>query len=429
MSAARTISALLLCAMLLACDGTTAVELVQLDPAPETAPAGSTITLGFRVDDGGKTVSGVAVHAEVERGGGQVSPPDAVTAASADLGFAWTLGPAPVANRLRVEAGDSVITAEVRATLDEPLTPEAFGDVNAFLATQGIEGSTEDLAFSPDGTRLVLGVPGGLVALDAAGNASMLPTSGDELGWPLGIAYDQQGNLWAADAGKLTLIKIAPDGAVTTVLTEASSGPFEGPNYVGLGPDGLVYVSDPCIGELLQVDPETATINDTLVFDLETEGGPNGFAFDAEGVLYLVTENTVLLCGNSKPAFDEEIGGLFRVTVSGEGFGELQTVAANVGLFGDGVAFDAEDNLYAIFDRQENLALSESTVFVLPAGADELVPFLSVSDHVLANLAFGTGAFGETTLYIALLAVAAFTPPEARGVERFEVGITGLPLQ
>lgn len=68
------------------------------------------------------------------------------------------------------------------------------------------------------------------------------------------------------------------------------------------------------------------------------------------------------------------------------------------------------------------------TVWVLPAGDSELVRFLSVSDHLLANLAFGQGEYGATAMYIALLTIVPLTPADARGVERFEVGIGGLPL-
>jgi hypothetical protein len=98
-----------------------------------------------------------------------------------------------------------------------------------------------------------------------------------------------------------------------------------------------------------------------------------------------------------------------------------------MGLFGDGVAFDAEGNLYVIFDTQVDLALEESAVWVLPAGDIELYKFLSAGDVVFANLAFGRGAFGEETMYIALLAIDAFNLP-VRGVNRIEIGIAGLPL-
>jgi sugar lactone lactonase YvrE len=165
-----------------------------------------------------------------------------------------------------------------------------------------------------------------------------------------------------------------------------------------------------------------------LTFDLPTEGGPNGFAFDASGEnLYVATENTRLFCPHENVELTAEIAGLFVVEVSDTGFGARAAVATNVGLFGDGVAFDAEGNLYVIFDTQMNLMLAESAVWILPAGETELVKFLSVPDRVLANLAFGQGEFEDETLYISLLAIPVLGLPE-RGVERIEVGIPGLPV-
>ncbi len=67
-------------------------------------------------------------------------------------------------------------------------------------------------------------------------------------------------------------------------------------------------------------------------------------------------------------------------------------------------------------------------MFVLPEGETELVPFISVSDYVMANIAFGQGNFDHGDLYIATLAVPGFTLPETRGVRRFNVGIAGQPL-
>jgi hypothetical protein len=114
--------------------------------------------------------------------------------------------------------------------------------------------------------------------------------------------------------------------------------------------------------------------------------------------------------------------------VSESGFGPRTTVLSNFGLFGDGVAIDVEGNVYVIFDKQENFALSESAIWVLPAGETTAVKFVSVPNYVLANLAFGVGDFGSTTLYISRLAVPPFTAPETRGIERIEVGIPGLPV-
>jgi sugar lactone lactonase YvrE len=216
---------------------------------------------------------------------------------------------------------------------------------------------------------------------------------------------------------------------VRTALTSDGNRPLQSPNYVALDARGRIYLSDPCLGVLLRYDPAADMVDATADFDLPAEGGPNGLAFDAEGRrLYVATENTGLLCLHTFVPLTEEIAGLFAFDVSEAGFGARETVLARFALFGDGVAFDVEGNLYVIFDTQANFMLEESAVWVLPAGESEPAKFVAASNHVLANLAFGTGAFGETTLYIARLAVPPFTAPETRGAERIPVGIRGLAV-
>jgi sugar lactone lactonase YvrE len=402
--------------------------LVKLNEPPESAPAGRELAepLRVRVTDGaGGGLENVEVEFAVPLGGGTVEPQRIRTAADGSASVRWTLGVVPVANRLRADVSDRSVRFNTRATLDAPYVPEPFANVNEFMNEQGIGGSTEDLAFAAD--RVVLGVPGGLLQVDPQGVTSAIPLTGDPLVNPLGVAFDQQDNLWVADSQGHALRRVSPSGVVTTVLTDDGSQPLRQPNYVGVDVAGRVYLSDPCLGELLRYDPAAGAVDAILTFDLPNEGGPNGFAFDEAGErLYIATENTSLFCQDPTVGLTDPIAGLFSVAVSDAGFGERQDIVTRFALFGDGVAFDREGNLYAIFDTQANFMLEESAVWVLTAGATALEKLLSVNDHVLANLAFGRGEFGNTTLYIALLAVPPFTPPEARGLERFATGIRGL---
>lgn len=404
--------------------------LTKVGSEPSSGTAGEPLTepLVVQVTDDGAPRAGTEVVFAIEAGGGSVEPLSALTDDDGQASAVWTLGVAPVANRLSASIEDDSLLFETRATLDAPLVPEPFGNVNGFMTAQGIVGSTEDLAF--DGSsRLVLGVPGGLLAVDPAGTTSALALNGDPLDLPLGVAFDRRGNLWVADSLGAALRRVSPTGKVTTALTDDGAQPLIGPNYVAIDRDGRVYLSDPCLGKLIRFDPASGVVDSVLTFDLVSQGGPNGFAFDSSGTrLFIATENTGLLCGHAFVGLIDEIAGLFAVDVSAAGFGRLETVAPNVALFGDGVAFDAEGNLYAIFDTEMNLMLEESAVWVLPAGDTELVKFLAVSDRIFANLAFGQGDFDDGTLYIALLALPPFTSAEARGLERFDIGIPGLPV-
>ncbi len=401
--------------------------MVETQP-PAEAPAGEALSLTFQASTPSGPAGGLQLDVTVDRGGG-AAPMTVDTDAEGRATLEWTLGVAPVLNRLQVEVGPARAAVEVTATLAEPLTTAPFGDVNGWLESEGLMGSTEDLAFADD--ALVVGIPGGLLRLDAEGTATRIDLNGAEVMEPLGVAFDHAGNLWVADPGTPGLLKVTPEGEVSVALTDDGEGnALVGPNYVAVGMDGKVYLSDPCAGVLVRFDQTQDEVDARLPFDVGTQGGPNGFAFDRAGDLWVVTENTVLLCQQTGVAeLEAPLATLFRVPVDRDGFGEREVIADALGVFGDGVAFDAEDNLYVIVDRTANLMLAESAVWVRPAEGGDLRK-LAVADEgkVYANLAFGNGTFGPTTLYVSLLAVPPFTPRTARGVERVEVGIPGLPL-
>ncbi len=280
-------------------------------------------------------------------------------------------------------------------------------------------------------TSTVADLDGALIEMNPAGEASLADLQGDALVAPLGVAVDREGVLWVADPrGEESgaLLRVATDGTVETVITSDGENDLIGPNYVAIGRDDKVYVSDPCLGAIVRYDPSAGAVDAVVTTDVASEGGANGLAFDASGEnLYFATESIALLCTRFDLPLTDPVAGLFRVAVGEDGFGAVESLAERRGLFGDGLAFDVEDNLYVIFDTEADTALEESAVWVLPAGEDELVKFLATGDRVYANLAWGRGDFGEETLYISLLAVDLFTLP-LRGVERIDLGIGGLPL-
>lgn len=386
------------------------VDPFTVTPAPPaSAPAGSVVRF---------TVSGdAAVDVRVARGGGRIEAgPD---------GYAWTLGVAPVDNALRLETprgtADEIV---VRATLDAPYRAEPFGDVHAFLEAEEHTGSTEDLTFTAAG--LLMGAPEGLLHVAPDGTTSRFLQS-DDLSRVWGFAAGPGGILWAVDAGNGRMVRILGDGSVEQALTTDGMVPLAGANYVAVDREGRVYLSDPCLGEIIRLDPAT---DDIAVhrFDLLTEGGPNGMALSPDGTsMYVATENTGLLCGHRQVPLQDPIAGVFAFDL--DDFGTHRPVAERIGLFGDGLAFDVEGNLYVVVDREENFQLTQSAVVVIPAGESTPVDFVVADERqIFANVAFGTGEYGEGTLYIALLAIAGFSDADSRGLERFEVGIAGLPL-
>lgn len=393
--------------------------------APTAALAGQTIDVPFVIATPDGPAAGLQVEGEIEFGGGTAEA--GLSDAEGRGVIRWTLGPSPVSQSLRVHVGPAQQTITLLAGQADPVPTSArFGDVPGWLMAEGVGGTTEDLAFTPEG--LVLGVQGGLIRLDAEGAIERMALTGEALERPLGIARDLEGNLWIADGGRNALMKVAPDGTVSEALVDDGEQPLAGPNYVAVGPDGKVYLSDPCLARLIRFDPATGQVDATLLFDEATEGGPNGFAFRGD-TLWIVTENTVLTCGHAGvAAVDAPVAGLFRVPVSDAGFGARETVAEALGVFGDGLALDEAGNVYVILDQVANLQLAESAVWVLPTGETSLRKVLVADGVLYANLAFGQGAFGPEQLYISLLSVPPFAGAASRGVERAPVGFAGWPL-
>ena len=393
---------------------------------PATAPAGEVLSVAVDLLLDGAGVAEADIDATVLAGGGAAAA--VVTDSLGHASVAWTLGVVPVDQRLRLSSPELSVDleVEVRAARDAPLASEPFGDVAGFLAAAGIDASTEDLVFLDDQVRL--GAPGGMLALTPTADIAWVSLTGEPVlrGW--GIAADEMGTIWLVDADAQSLLSVSVDGEVTVVLTDDDGQPFEGLNDVEVGPDGKVYATDPCLGRLIRLDPATGVIDATHDFDLATEGGPNGMAWGQDGRLYVTTENTLILCPSSPvEEFDEPLASIYVLDATEAGFGPHEVVAEGVGTFGDGITFDEEGNLYAIFDTVDGLALGQSAVFVLPGGEGPPEVLVEADDVVYANLAFGHGEFGDTTLYLALLQVPVFTPDTSRGLQRVELGVRGAP--
>lgn len=385
------------------------------------------VALEARWSDGAAAV-GVSFDLEVVGGGG-VTPARVTTDGAGVARFSWTLGALPIANR--VEATGELGAAAIEVVVDPAASIESapFGAVEAFIAARASDGSTEDLAFSPGGALVMAhgGAGAGLFEVGADGAVSALETRGEALVNPLGLAFDRGGALYVADGGNRAVMKVV-GGVVSRLADRDGVEAFLMPNDVAVGPDGTVYLSDTCTGKVYAVHPQSGEILARIAFDPATEGGPNGVVVGPDGALWMTSENTALFCGHDSVALTASVAGLFRIPLGGDaGFGPKEVVASAVGVFGDGLAFDAHDNLYAIFDTVSGLALDESIVFVRPAGGGPLVRAWAARGKVYANLAFGRGAFGASTIYLAMLRVA-LVPGSPRGLERVEVGVEGAPL-
>lgn len=338
--------------------------------------------------------------------------------------------PLIVLSSLWFGCGDAATEPDFVLPVEGELTPVAVGELDPFLTTHEVVGSTEDLAFDPrpGGRGLVMGADGRLFAVAPSGSATMIETTGEALSRVLGMAFDQDGQLYVADPGRKALMRVEVDGEVVMVADRDGSEPFESPNDVTVGPDGAVFLSDTCTGKFYALSAD-GVVRDRVSFDPTVDGGPNGVVVGPDGALWVTTENTALFCGDEVGIVDS-LGGLYRIPVRGDGtFGPVEAVARGVGVFGDGLVFDRLGNLYVIFDTVKDFALDETVVFALPADGGELVRVMSARGKVWANLAFPPAAsgadYGTTTMYLSRLAVPPFVPIETRGLDRVEFGIGG----
>ncbi len=75
------------------------------------------------------------------------------------------------------------------------------------------------------------------------GNGSQLSVFADVGGRPLGLEFDDQGNLYAANA-PLGLQKISPDGSIETLVSEVDGEKISYADDVAVAADGRVFFSD-----------------------------------------------------------------------------------------------------------------------------------------------------------------------------------------
>lgn len=401
--------------LLAACGDDPAGPYVITATAPATAEAGAVVPVAIVVTRDGARAGNGQVTFDDAGGGGVVESQDLIKDGAATVN--WTMGRLPITNTLDImfEGASTSITVDVTTAALPPVAP--YADVEAFLGANDVTGSTEDLAFGPRG-QLVMGVPGHLI--EVGETTSMIATTGVALQRPLGLAYDQGGALWIAD-GDADALLVLEGAAVREVASADGDEPFESPNDVAVGTDGRIYLSDTCTGKVYAIDPSTGAVIDRISFDFVTEGGPNGLVVSEDNELWITTENTVLFCGDSGVDVTAPVAGLFRVPLTATGFGQRTSVATEVGVFGDGLAFDALGNLYVIFDTAKDFALDETIVYVLPAGATALRRVVAATGKVWANL-----AFQGSDLFLSLLAVPPFT--SSRGVEKVTVDIYGAAL-
>jgi uncharacterized protein (TIGR03437 family) len=165
----------------------------------------------------------------------------------------------------------------------------------------------------------------------------------DQLFYPGGVAVDGADNLFVADSYNHRVLKITPDGAVTTVLGTGFSGQRDSelsyPRTVATGSDRSVFVADSYNHRVLRVSPDGKV---TLVAGRGGAGSeltqlsyPRGVAADSEGNVF-VSDNYNHRVLRVSPE------GIITVAAGGRGAGDEVTQLN----YPFGIAVDAASTLF-----------------------------------------------------------------------------------
>mgnify|MGYP001766018659 CR=1 FL=1 len=222
-------------------------------------------------------------------------------------------------------------------------------------------------------------------------------------GFILGLAMDADRNLFACDLGRQAVMRITPEGGVSTYSTGAPDRPFVAPNYPVFDDRGNLYVSSSGgdhqrNGCLFLIRPG----GQTEVISTELNLFPNGMALSPQGgYLYVVLSN---------------LPGVVAVPIRPDGtVGAPEPVVTLPKNVPDGVAFDVEGNLYiSCYTPDVIYRVTEDVEIDVLAEDWESVTFATPT-----NIAFGGPDL--RTLYVASLSRWHLT--------QGQVPVAGLPLR
>lgn len=262
---------------------------------------------------------------------------------------------------------------------------------------EGVGIGPEDVAIDRSGAAYVGYEDGRIVRFDPDG---WQPTElADTGGRPLGLAFDATGGLIVAD-GYRGLLRVAPDGAIEVLSTEAEGVPYGFTDDVDVAADGRIYFTDasskfgPAMkarddllehgghGRLLRYDPETRA----------TEVLLRGLQF-ANGVAVAPDQRSVIVAETGSYR-------LVRFFIAGEREGEREVFFENLPGIPDGVSSNGRDTFWvalyaprnAFLDAASRYPRLRSVAFRLPRwlqpepAAHAFVLGLSLEGEVTANL-------------------------------------------
>ena len=228
----------------------------------------------------------------------------------------------------------------------------------------------EGVAWGADGNWYAGGEAGQIYRIATDGSVTQVASTG---GFVLGLALDGNHNIYACDLGQDKVFKVSAAGDVSVYSDGSADRKFAAPNYPVFADNGDLYVSssgdfDEKNGCVFMIRPD----GETIVASETIDHFPNGMALSADGrELYILLSN---------------MPGIVKASIRSDGtLAEPQLVAEMPGTVPDGLAFDAEGNLYiACYSPNKVFRFTASGVLEL-AAEDKRSVVLSAP----TNIAFG----------------------------------------
>ena len=203
-------------------------------------------------------------------------------------------------------------------------------DYQAEVYSAGLD-HPECVAIAPDGRVWAGGEGGQVYVIDPETRQPEILCQLDAMA--AGLAFDREGNCYVCSQDN-KVVRVSPSGEWEVFCSSVEGRPLRAPNYPAFGPDGTLYVSGSGdypgpTGEIYRIDPRgTAALFHTGPFHYT-----NGLAIDAAARFLYVAQT----------ATDDVV----RVPLDGSGGVPEQVCAPGALLpMPDGLAFDAEQNLY-----------------------------------------------------------------------------------
>jgi gluconolactonase len=230
-------------------------------------------------------------------------------------------------------------------------------------------GFTEGPVWTNRGTLLAVGLSRGLVYEIDVQTGDVLAGHATG-GRPNGLAAGIADEIWVAQAGKgrvLPSLQHIAGGVIRTIAAD-----FSAPNDLTFGPGGELWFTDPK-GEALTGRPEEGRVwtydpgRDT--FELKASGVlyPNGLAFDKWGLFLYVAETATAR--------------ILRYPVNGGQLGKPEVFIQMSAGHPDGIAFDADGNLYVASTTDESAQVYDRY--------GVLAERIAIGAGLVTNLCFG----------------------------------------